>query len=94
MITREYEGDAELLDEGGQVIDEVTIALLYTYNSRTGLGEWSGRIQPTDAGPGDWILTRQIRLSSGETGDCFVVNIEESGGTQTAWINGSDSPPF
>ena len=94
MATRDYSGTAQLLNDEGQVIDEVTVALRYTQNPH-GLGEWARKIHPANISPGDWMLTRKIRLSNDKTADAFVQNVNYTDqGTQNGWLVGSGPPPF
>lgn len=74
-MTRDYNDTAELLDQAGEVIDEVRVALRYTENPQ-GLGEWGGKIHATTFEGGDWTLTRKVRLSNDEVGDGFVQDVE------------------
>lgn len=94
MTTRDYTGLAELLDAGGDVIDQVRVALRCTVNPN-GVGEWGGKIHPGNIGPGDWMEARKIRLDTDETGDVAISNVDYgSAGTREGWIVGSGAPPF
>lgn len=98
MTQRTYHAGAELLDEGNNTLDTLTVHLTHSRNDQ-GEDEWGGRIEPTTVGGGDWMQTRRIRLDNGEVGDCAIRNLEVRSGpeghdTQQAWITGSGPPPF
>ena len=96
-MQNDYQGQAELIDHDGNVIDLVTASL-------TGSGEsWGGHVQgPLLDGP-DWTDVIRIRL---ETGTEAEITLEEEaswtldmqpvheGTLRTAAVNGSGPSPF
>ena len=91
---REYKGRVELLNNEGDVLQEVRVFLRSQKPDLSGLGEWGGEIERSEITLADWDDTTQIRLSDGRTGEVQVTKQSESQGVHRGWLVGSGECPF
>jgi hypothetical protein len=93
VTTRDYKGSAELLDQDGELVDTVQVALRYTRDPIGEQGQWGGKIHPANLSVRDWDDTTQVRLPSGKVGNCSISEHKIST-TQEGWLKGSGACPF
>ncbi len=93
----DYHGDAEFLDENGDVVGEAVV-YLHKDEPAGDSSSWGGRVDPT-AVTSALMGAATIRLSNGSEGAIAITGMSVASGgpfsaSETATIIGSGRPPF
>lgn len=95
-MTDRYQGEADLVDSDGDVIDTVEVALRYFSPGEGEPGTWDGYIAGPDRG-GDWMEATKLRMPDG-TESGIAVNViaesREGASLREARIRGLGERPF